>query len=96
MLERKSSIANLTVNTRKYKELVDCLSKMDKIDKKLERKVVEKSIEATPLDASVEDEDEDKNLQTKYCSIIEEVKNILNGKFREGYSHRIRSMLEKF
>lgn len=35
LLERKNSISNLTVNTRKYKELVDCLSKMDQIDKKL-------------------------------------------------------------
>jgi hypothetical protein len=94
LLERKNSIANLAVNTRKYKELVDCLSKMDQIDKKLERKG-EKGVEQTPVDGSVEEE-ADGGLQDKYSSIIEEVKNLLNSKFREGYSHRIRSMLDKF
>lgn len=95
LLEHKTSIANLNLNTRKYKELVDCLSKMEKIDNQIERKGNKKGIEmiATAISEAPEDEEE---LQNKYSSIIEEVKNILNGKFREGYSHRIRNMLDKF
>ncbi len=32
----------------------------------------------------------------KYTQVVEEVKKILNLRFREGYSHRIRNMLDKF
>jgi|688.fasta_scaffold1639389_1 hypothetical protein len=32
----------------------------------------------------------------KYKQVVEEVKKILNLRFREGYSHRIRNMLDKF
>jgi hypothetical protein len=83
LLERKNSIANLTVNTRKYKELVDCLSKMEKIDSQIGRKGLKHLEEGSPSynDHDLEEDDEE-SLQSTYITIIEEVKNILNGKFR--------------
>jgi len=37
-----------------------------------------------------------RHLEQEYQEILKEVKEILNNKFREGYSHRVRLMLDKF
>lgn len=41
-------------------------------------------------------EDEEELVGNKYKQVVQEVKKILNLRFREGYSHRIRNMLDKF
>lgn len=95
LLDKKDRMVNIPVNTRRYKDLVDCLTKMEELDLKLNDKDLlrKKEVESQFGELNFEDK---VILETKYEKILEEVKEILNSKFREGYSNRIRSMLDKF
>lgn len=64
------------------------MERMESIVEKNEQKEREESEEL--------DEEDGEMFGDKYKQVVEEVKKILNVRFREGYSHRIRNMLDKF